>query len=480
MPGSSITAKPPPIAVDFERTALLIIDMQRDFLEPGGFGETLGNDVSLLAARDRAVPALLAAARAAGLLVIHTREGHRPDLSRRAARQDRTRRAVSCASATPGPMGRILVRGEAGHDIIPELYPLAGEPVIDKPGKGAFYATDLDLILRNRGIEHLIVCGVTTEVCVNTTVREANDRGYRCLVLGRLLRLLLPGIPRDRAAHDRGAGRHLRLGLRLGSRIAALDAPRRLRGSDRDARRAAERRDHDRAASTTTRRAAHDARTAPGLWTPGDWNAFFGFGTNILVNLLVLTGLLRFVLKMPDELVFGRILPAIGLMLCLSTIYYAWLAYRLAHEDRPRRRLRAAVGHQRAAHVRRHVRDHAADLAQDRRSDQGLGGRADLGVHPELRADDRRLHRARASADHAARGAARHAGRRLDHLHLDAAGAGDVHDAGDRPHLLRHHPGELVRRRALSERHSGRPGGDRGRHAHRLGLEPVRPRTTAA
>ncbi len=216
------------------------------------------------------------------------------------------------------------------------------------------------------------------------------------------------------------------------------------------------------------------------LWTPGDWNAFFGFGTNILVNLLVLTGLLRFVLKMPDDLVFGRILPATGLMLCLSTLYYAWLAYRLAQETGPHRRLRAALGHQRAAHVRGHVRDHAADRAQDRRSDQGLGGRADLGVHPELRADDRRLRRADHPQDHAARRAARHAGRRLDRLHLDAPGAGDVHDAGDRRRLLRDHPGELVRRRALLQGHPGGPRRDRGRHRRSRGARPRSASTTAA
>ena len=136
-------------------------------------------------------------------------------------------------------------------------------------------------------------------------------------------------------------------------------------------------------------------RSRERLWVPGDWNAFFGFGTNILVNVLVLTGLLRFVLKMPDALVFGRILPAIGLMLFLSTVYYAWLACRLAQEDRPHRRLRAALGHQRAAHVRRHVRGHAADPARDQRPGAGLGGGPHLGVRAELRADGRRLHRAR-------------------------------------------------------------------------------------
>jgi nicotinamidase-related amidase len=177
-----IGAEPQPLRVALEQTALIIIDMQRDFLEPGGFGETLGNDVSLLKAAVPPCRAVLEAARDAGLLVIHTREGHRPDLSD-APPAKVERGSPKLRIGAPGPMGRILIRGEPGHDIIPELYPIDGEPVIDKPGKGAFYQTDLELMLRNCGIENLIVCGVTTEVCVNTTVREANDRGYRCVVL---------------------------------------------------------------------------------------------------------------------------------------------------------------------------------------------------------------------------------------------------------------------------------------------------------
>src|SRR5688572_15389748 len=179
------------IAVDAEpyefefapaRSALLIIDMQRDFLEPAGFGEMLGNDVSQLRRTIAPNKRLLRAWRGAGLQVMHTREGHRPDLADLPpAKKVRGRGAATIGD--PGPMGRILVRGEAGHDIIPELYPLPGEPVIDKPGKGAFFATDLHAILQNRGIDRLIVTGVTTEVCVHTTVREANDRGYDCCVL---------------------------------------------------------------------------------------------------------------------------------------------------------------------------------------------------------------------------------------------------------------------------------------------------------
>jgi nicotinamidase-related amidase len=176
-----IEAEPEAISVDWKRLAVVIIDMQRDFLEPGGFGETLGNDVSLLKKAVGPCQALLAGARRKGLFVLHTREGHRPDLSD-APPAKIERGAPSKRIGDRGPMGRILVRGEPGHDIIPELYPVAGEPVVDKPGKGAFFATDLHAMLANRGIEYLIVCGVTTEVCVHTTVREANDRGYRCIV----------------------------------------------------------------------------------------------------------------------------------------------------------------------------------------------------------------------------------------------------------------------------------------------------------
>jgi nicotinamidase-related amidase len=177
----TVSAEPGPIAIDPARTAVLMIDMQRDFLLPGGFGETLGNDVSKLAPAIAPSRALLAGARKYGVLVIHTREGHRPDLAD-APPAKVERGAPSMRIGDPGPMGRILVRGEKGHDLIDELAPVEGEPVVDKPGKGAFYATDLDAILKNRGIENLIVGGVTTEVCVHTSVREANDRGYRCIV----------------------------------------------------------------------------------------------------------------------------------------------------------------------------------------------------------------------------------------------------------------------------------------------------------
>ena len=177
-----IEAKPYEYSLTLETAALLIIDMQRDFLEPGGFGAMLGNDVSQLRRTIEPNKTLLTAWRNAGGLVIHTREGHRPDLADLpSAKKVRGRGATGIGD--PGPMGRILVRGEPGHDIIPELYPEAGEPVIDKPGKGAFFATDLHAILQNNAITQLVVTGVTTEVCVNTTVREANDRGYDCLVV---------------------------------------------------------------------------------------------------------------------------------------------------------------------------------------------------------------------------------------------------------------------------------------------------------
>jgi nicotinamidase-related amidase len=175
-----VPAEPGPFAFDIETTALLVIDMQRDFLEPGGFGAALGNDVSLLASAVEPLRRVLAAARDAGMLVVHTREGHRPDLSDAPP----AKLARGGFIGADGPNGRILVRGEHGHDIIDALAPAPGEVVLDKPGKGSFYATDLELILRNRSIARLIVTGVTTEVCVHTTVREANDRGFECLVLG--------------------------------------------------------------------------------------------------------------------------------------------------------------------------------------------------------------------------------------------------------------------------------------------------------
>ncbi len=177
-----VPAEPSPFPVVAGRTALLIIDMQRDFLLPGGFGETLGNDVGQLQKVVPPLVELLAAARLAGLPVIHTREGHRPDLSD-CPPAKLNRGAPSKRIGDPGAFGRILIQGEYGHDIVDELAPAPGEVVIDKPGKGAFYATDLQDVLSAAGVTQLLVTGVTTEVCVHTTTREANDRGYECLVV---------------------------------------------------------------------------------------------------------------------------------------------------------------------------------------------------------------------------------------------------------------------------------------------------------
>ena len=177
-----LPAQPFEYAFDIKHSALLSIDMQRDFVEPGGFGASLGNDVRLLQAIVPTCAAVLAAWRAAGGWVVHTREGHAPDLSDcPAAKRNRGQPSLRIGDA--GPMGRVLVVGEPGQQIIAALAPVAGELVIDKPGKGAFYATPLHAELQQRGISHLVLMGVTTEVCVQTTMREANDRGYDCLLV---------------------------------------------------------------------------------------------------------------------------------------------------------------------------------------------------------------------------------------------------------------------------------------------------------
>jgi len=179
---AAVAARPYPFPFDPAVTALVIIDMQRDFLLPGGFGALLGNDVSMLLKVVEPLQAVLAAARAAGMTIVHTREGHRPDLTD-CPPSKLARGHLDTPIGAEGPNGRILVRGETGHGIIDELAPLASEVIVDKPGKGAFFATDLEHLLRNGAITHLVVTGVTTEVCVHTTVREANDRGFECLVL---------------------------------------------------------------------------------------------------------------------------------------------------------------------------------------------------------------------------------------------------------------------------------------------------------
>jgi nicotinamidase-related amidase len=178
----TIPARPFAFALPPGRAALIVIDMQRDFIEPGGFGESLGNDVSLLRAAVAPTQALLSAWREKGWPVVHTRESHLPDLSDCPIAK-RERGQPSLRIGDPGPMGRLLVRGEPGCEIVPELAPLPGEIVIDKPGKGAFHGTDLQATLQGLGVTHLVFAGVTTEVCVQTTMREANDRGYDSLLV---------------------------------------------------------------------------------------------------------------------------------------------------------------------------------------------------------------------------------------------------------------------------------------------------------
>ncbi|MFD2577826.1 cysteine hydrolase family protein [Novosphingobium colocasiae] len=348
-----IPAQPYDFVFDPAKAALLIIDMQRDFVEPGGFGAMLGNDVGQLRGAIAPLVALLAAARQAGLFVMHTREGHKPDLSD-LHESKRLRGKGTTTIGDSGPMGRILIAGEPGHDIIPELYPIAGEPVIDKPGKGAFYDTELADIVAQRRLTQLIVCGVTTEVCVHTTVREANDRGIDCLVLADCTASYFSRISRSRPAHDRGARRHLWLGHRLGERhfrahrTGGTGSRLTKGGSTHD--------DDDRKAGKSGQFASLvDTRRLERLLRVRDQYPRQRARADGPVAVRAQDAGRDRVRphpagRRPDDVPFNLLLR----LACPQA----------GDPDRAGRRLRAAIGDQRAAHVRGRVRRHAADPAR--------------------------------------------------------------------------------------------------------------------
>jgi nicotinamidase-related amidase len=221
---SEIAALPYPYRFDRASTALVVIDMQRDFIDVGGFGSALGNDVTRLTAIVPATRRLLDACRRAGLVVVHTKEAHRPDLSDCPPAKLR-RGSAGLRIGDPGPMGRILVAGEPGNEIVPALAPASGEIVLEKPGKGAFYATPLEDLLEQRGITHLLFAGVTTEVCVQTTMREANDRGYECLLVEDATESYFPEFKAATLAMIRAQGGIVGWTAPSDAVIAALDAP---------------------------------------------------------------------------------------------------------------------------------------------------------------------------------------------------------------------------------------------------------------
>lgn len=218
-----IDARPFPFRFSLRRAALVIIDMQRDFIEPGGFGESLGNDVGRLAAIVPIAARVLAAWRTCGGLVVHTREGHRRDLSD-CPPSKRERGSPRLRIGDAGPMGRILVTGEPGNEIVPALAPHPGELVIDKPGKGAFHATRLGEELYREGISHLVFMGVTTEVCVQTTMREANDRGYDCLLVEDATESYFPAFKRATLEMIRAQGAIVGWTAPSAAVLEALDA----------------------------------------------------------------------------------------------------------------------------------------------------------------------------------------------------------------------------------------------------------------